>query len=92
MGPSFLTQLCKLPSEELEELDMDFSDVIINTGGSVIGAGITKEVLDKTGVKAVVQGYGSTECCAAGTIDDEDSFVPGSAGMVLPHTQIKVTV
>ena len=70
---------------------MDFSEMIINTGGSTIGPGLTKDALAKTGAKAAVQGYGSTKCCAAGTLDDADNFVHGSAGLVLPHTQIKVS-
>ena len=69
---------------------MDFSNLTFLTGGCVYNAVNTNEILSKTGVKALIQGYGSTEVCAFAAMDDETDFVPGSAGLLAANFQMKV--
>ena len=69
---------------------MDFSNLTFLTGGCVYNAVNTNEILSKTGVKALIQAYGSTEACAFATIDDVTDFVPGSAGLLAANIQMKV--
>ncbi len=89
MMPNELLELTKYPPEKLDELGVDFSQVIFGTGGSVFNATNTREVLAKTRAKAVIQGYGSTEAGMV-SMDDRDNFVPGSVGNVAPNTLLKV--
>ena len=50
----------------------------------------SNELLSKTGLKAIIQGYGTTEIGCFITVDDSTDFVPGSTGFLGPNTQIKV--
>ena len=50
----------------------------------------TNELLSKTVLKAIIQGYGTTEIGCFITVDDSTDFVPGSTGFLGPNTQIKV--
>ena len=87
---NLLTELAKLSVDEIKKLNVDLSGVTFMTGGCVYNAVNTNEVLSKTGLKALIQAYGSTEAGGIATLDDEDNFVPGSAGMILPNYQMKV--
>ena len=87
--PNLLVELSKLPSDEINSLGMDFSKLKIFTGGSVFNATNTHEILAKMGVKAIIQGYGSTEVGII-TMDNASNFVPGSAGLVTPNVEVKV--
>ena len=69
---------------------MDFSNLTFLTGGCDYNAVNTNEILSKTGVKALILAYGSTEAYAFGTIDDVTDFVPGSAGLLAANIQMKV--
>ena len=89
--PNNLLELCKLPSEEIDKLGIDFSQLTLVTGGSIFTASNTREVLAKTGAKAVAQGYGSTEAGIVATDEDTDNCVPGSTGVVPRNTQVKAS-
>ena len=86
-----LTDLSKLSEKEIRSFQLDFSDITFMTGGTVFNAQNTKEILSKTNVKAVVQMYGSTEVSGCISYDTEDNFVPGSAGVLAPNVQMKVS-
>ena len=87
---NLLTELCKLATEKIKKLDVDFANMTLMTGGSVFNALNTNELLSKTGLKAIIQGYGTTEIGCFITVDDSTDFVPGSTGFLGPTTQIKV--
>ena len=87
--PNQLTELSKLSTDEISDLKLDFSQLTLFTGGSVIKATITYEILAKTGTGAVIQGYGITEAGIV-ALDDASNFLPGSAGRIVPNTQLKV--
>lgn len=89
MLPNAMLQLSKLPKEQIDKLGLDFSNTVVMTGGSKLGAAVTEAFLSTTGVKAVLQFYGSTELgfvCG----DHEEDFVPGSSGTLLPNVKVKV--
>ena len=88
--PNHLTDLSKLSGEEIKNTGLNFSDITFLTGGTVFNATNTNELLKKTGVKAIVQVYGSTEMAGCITFDTEENFVPGSAGELAPNVQLKV--
>ena len=83
--PNFLTNLSKLTDEEIRNMGLDFSEITFMTGGTVFNFTNTNEILSRTGAKAVVQIYGSTEVAGCVTFDNEDNFVPGSAGTLAPN-------
>ena len=87
---NLLTELCKLATEEIKKLDVDFANMTFMTGGSVFNTLNTNELLSKTGLKSIIQGYGTTEIGCFITVDDSTDFVPGSVGFLGPNTQIKV--
>ena len=87
--PNQLTKLSKLSTDEISGLKLDFSQLTLFTGGSVFNATNTNEISAKTGTGAVIQGYGSTEAGIV-TLDDASNFLPGSAGRIVPNTQLKV--
>ena len=89
--PNQLTELSKLSVDEISSLQLDFSQLTLFTGGSVVSATNTNEILVKTGTGAIIQGYGSTEAGMV-TLDDASNFLPGSAGQVAPNTQLKVQI
>ena len=89
--PNQLTDLSKLSDEDIRSFGLDFSEITFMTGGTVFNALNTKEILKKTGVKSIVQAYGSTEVAGLAVFDREDNFVPGSAGVLSPNFQLKVT-
>ena len=89
--PNLLIELSKLSREEIDNLDINFSEMVFFTGGSVFNAVNTNEVLSKTGVKALIQSYGSTESGVI-TMDEVVDFIPGSAGKVVLNAQLKVMV
>ena len=89
MFPNFFVELAKLSQETIRTLDMDFSDLILMGGGSVISAVNTREILSKTGVKSIIQVYGATEIGFI-TLDDVSNFVEGSAGLAVPNIKLKV--
>ena len=89
LKPNDLTELSKLPQEEIDRLNMNFSEMTFFTGGSVFNAVNTNEILAKTGVKAIIQGYGSTESGII-AMDEAEDFVPGSTRRVAPNVQAKV--
>ena len=89
--PNHLTDLSKLSNEEIRNFELDFSNITFLTGGTVFNAPNTNEILKKTGVKAIVQVYGSTEVAGLAVFDSEKNFVPGSAGILAPNFQMKVT-
>ena len=88
--PNQLTDLSKLSDEEIRGFELDFSNITFITGGTVFNAQNTNEILTKTGVKAIVQAYGSTELAGMATVDKEEHFVAGSAGILAPNFQMKV--
>ena len=88
--PNQLTDLSKLSVEEIRSFQLDFSDITFMTGGTVFNAPNTNEILKKTGIKAIVQAYGSTEVAGVASTDREENFVPGSAGILTPNFQMKV--
>ena len=88
--PNQLTDLSKLSDEEIRSFELDFSDITFMTGGTVFNAQNTNEILKKTGVKAIVQVYGSTEVAGLAVVDKEEHFVPGSAGILTPNFRMKV--
>ena len=90
MLTNLLTELGKLSEDEIKELDVDFPSMTFTTGGTVYNAVNTKEVLSKTRLKAFIQLYGSTEACGMISMDDDNNFVPGSAGLLVPNYQMKV--
>ena len=87
--PNQLTELSKLSTDEISGLKLDFSQLTLFTGGSVFNVTNTNEILAKTGTGAIIQGYGSTEAGIV-TLDDASNFLPGSAGRIVPNTQLKV--
>lgn len=87
--PNQMLELSKISKEEIDGVGLDFSDMMIVTGGSVFSATNTNEILVKTGLKSIGQLYGCTESSFV-TIDDADNFCPGSAGLVINNAQIKV--
>ncbi len=89
MLPNHLLELSKQPSEQIAQWGVNFSDLTLFTGGSPFNATNTREVLAKAKPRGLVQGYGSTDG-GLFTFDDVDDFAPGSAGLVVPNTQIKV--
>ena len=89
--PNQLTDLSKLSDEEIRSFELDFSNITFITGGTVFNALNTNEILRKTGVKAIVQAYGSTEVAGLAVFDSEKNFVLGSAGILASNFQMKVT-
>ena len=85
-----MTDLSKLSTEEIRVFELDFSNTTFLTGGTVFNAQNTNENFKKTGVKAIVQAYGSTEVAGLAVYDSEKHFVPGSAGILAPNFQMKV--
>ena len=85
-----MTDLSKLSTEEIRVFELDFSNTTFLTGGTVFNAQNTNEIFKKTGVKAIVQVYGSTEVAGLAVFDSEKHFVPGSAGILAPNFQMKV--
>ena len=88
--PNQLTDLAKLSDKDISSFELDFSDITFMTGGTVFNALNTNEILKKTGVKAIVQAYGSTEQAGLAAFDGEDNYIPGSAGLLAPNFHMKV--
>ena len=60
---------------------------------ALVGAAPTpREVLeffDSAGIR-ILEGWGMTETCAAGTLNTEDAFRPGSVGRPLPGVEVRI--
>ncbi len=85
-----LIELSRLSQEALGKFGLDFSKVMLFTGGTIFNAVNSNQVLANAKPKCLIQAYGSTECGFV-TTDDEEDFVPGSAGLVAPNTLLKVS-
>ncbi|CAH1268927.1 ACSF2 [Branchiostoma lanceolatum] len=55
-----------------------------------MGINLTMALRDKMKPQSLRQGYGMTETSPVTHICEEDEFVPGSVGVIIPNTEIKV--
>jgi acyl-CoA synthetase (AMP-forming)/AMP-acid ligase II len=71
---------------------LDLPDVqLIVSGGAPLGAELQQAVADRFPQSAVGQGWGLTETTACGTMPDRAlGTVPGSAGRVMPNTELRL--
>jgi long-subunit acyl-CoA synthetase (AMP-forming) len=71
----------------------DLPDVqLIVSGGAPLGAELQRAVADRFPHAAVGQGWGLTETTACGTMPDRElGTVPGSAGRVMPNTELRIS-
>jgi acyl-CoA synthetase (AMP-forming)/AMP-acid ligase II len=71
----------------------DLPDVkLIVSGGAPLGADLQRAVVARFPHAAVGQGWGLTETTACGTLPDRDlGTVAGSAGRLMPNTELRVT-
>ena len=69
----------------------DLPDVqLIVSGGAPLGAELQRAVAERFPHAAVGQGWGLTETTACGTMPDRElGTVPGSAGRVMPNTELR---
>ena len=83
--PPVLPLLARSPS--------DLPDVqLIVSGGAPLGAELQQAVAERFPHAAVGQGWGLTETSACGTMPDRElGTVPGSAGRVMPNTELRVS-
>jgi acyl-CoA synthetase (AMP-forming)/AMP-acid ligase II len=72
---------------------VDLPDVqLIVSGGAPLGADLQQAVAKRFPHAAVGQGWGLTETTACGTMPDREvGTVPGSAGRVMPNTELRIT-
>jgi acyl-CoA synthetase (AMP-forming)/AMP-acid ligase II len=71
---------------------LDLPDVqLIVSGGAPLGAELQRAVAERFPHAAVGQGWGLTETTACGTMPDRElGTVPGSAGRVMPNTELRI--
>jgi acyl-CoA synthetase (AMP-forming)/AMP-acid ligase II len=71
----------------------DLPDVkLIVSGGAPLGADLQRAVAARFPRAAVGQGWGLTETTACGAMPDRElGTVPGSAGRLMPNTELRVT-
>jgi len=71
----------------------DLPDVrLIVSGGAPLGAELQRAVAARFPHAAVGQGWGLTETAACGTMPDRElGTVPGSAGRLMPNTELRIT-
>jgi acyl-CoA synthetase (AMP-forming)/AMP-acid ligase II len=71
----------------------DLPDVqLIVSGGAPLGAELQRAVAARFPHAAVGQGWGLTETTACGTMPDRElGTVPGSAGRVMPNTELRIS-
>jgi acyl-CoA synthetase (AMP-forming)/AMP-acid ligase II len=83
--PPLMPLLARSPS--------DLPDVqLIVSGGAPLGAGLQRAVAERFPHAAVGQGWGLTETSACGTMPDRElGTVPGSAGRLMPNTELRVS-
>jgi acyl-CoA synthetase (AMP-forming)/AMP-acid ligase II len=72
---------------------VDLPDLqLIVSGGAPLGADVQQAVAERFPHAAVGQGWGLTETTACGTMPDRElGTVPGSAGRVMPNTELRIT-
>jgi acyl-CoA synthetase (AMP-forming)/AMP-acid ligase II len=82
--PPLLPRLARSP--------LDLPDVqLIVSGGAPLGAELQRAVAERFPHAAVGQGWGLTETTACGTMPDRElGTVPGSAGRVMPNTELRI--
>jgi acyl-CoA synthetase (AMP-forming)/AMP-acid ligase II len=79
-----------LPLLARSPLDLPAVQLIVS-GGAPLGAPLQEAVAARFPHAAVGQGWGLTETTACGTMPDrERGTVPGSAGRVMPNTELRV--
>ena len=88
--PSLLGELAKWSNEEIHATGLDFSNLVIVAGGSGLSTEKSKQVVLRTGVKAIVQVYGCTENSTCLFADEIENFVHGSGGLLVPNAEFKV--
>jgi acyl-CoA synthetase (AMP-forming)/AMP-acid ligase II len=83
--PPLMPLLARSPS--------DLPDVqLIVSGGAPLGAELQRAVAERFPHAAVGQGWGLTETSACGTMPDRElGTVPGSAGRVMPNTELRIS-
>jgi acyl-CoA synthetase (AMP-forming)/AMP-acid ligase II len=71
---------------------LDLPDVkLIVSGGAPLAAGLQQAVAERFPHAAVGQGWGLTETTACGTMPDRElGTAPGSAGRVMPNTELRI--
>jgi acyl-CoA synthetase (AMP-forming)/AMP-acid ligase II len=73
-----------------DTLDLSAIELIV-CGGAPLGADLQRAVAQRFPHAAVGQGWGLTESTACGTMPDRElGTVPGSAGRLMPNTQLRV--
>ncbi|HEX5622459.1 MAG TPA: AMP-binding protein [Solirubrobacteraceae bacterium] len=83
--PPLMSLLARSP------LDLPAVQLIVS-GGAPLGAELQQAVAERFPHAAVGQGWGLTETTACGTMPDRElGTVPGSAGRVMPNTELRIS-